>query len=139
MDAKSRADFLNSLASGETVECPNCGAVVASGKKFCRSCGYNFAQVGNTASESPTPTRIAKPNSDSPFAPAEQTEIPHKPKVSAPVSSPTSGAAFLSTEEKASDSRAQPVADEPTCAFAQGLPSWSITPPQTMVRKKGRK
>ena len=39
MDAKSKANFINSVAAGTNVPCPKCGASNKADSKFCISCG----------------------------------------------------------------------------------------------------
>ncbi len=95
MDAKSRADFINSVASGTNVFCPKCGAGNKPDSKFCLLCGAEI-----------TVSQGIKNN-----APAFESV-----KESAPVK------AFKY--------------EEPINVFAQGLPDWSIEPPQVMVRRR---
>ncbi len=39
MDAKSKANFINSVAAGQVVPCPKCGTANKPDSKFCVSCG----------------------------------------------------------------------------------------------------
>lgn len=39
MDAKSRANFINSIANGQNVSCPKCNALNEVNAKFCEFCG----------------------------------------------------------------------------------------------------
>lgn len=39
MDAKSKADFINSVAGRQKILCPNCNALNDSDSMFCFSCG----------------------------------------------------------------------------------------------------
>lgn len=39
MDAKTKANFINSVASGSQMECPKCGTVNEAGSNFCSTCG----------------------------------------------------------------------------------------------------
>ena len=94
MDAKSKANFINSAANGQEKTCPYCGAENKADSKFCFSCGKEMvitSEVDNTPA----------------FAPASET-----------------------VEEKSSTKYV-----EPSSVFAQGLPSWSLEPPQVMVRR----
>lgn len=95
MDAKSKANFINSVANGSSIPCPKCGTANKSDSRFCISCGADIT---------------AHPNS--------QTSIPAFEQV------------------KGSETPAQPVKYvEPSTVFAEGLPDWSIEPPQVMVRR----
>jgi len=93
MDAKSKAEFINSVASGETRVCPECGTANAVESKNCASCGKEL--VENRESTAPA------------FAPV--------------------------VEEKNAAASAKYA--EPENVFAQGLPEWSLEPPQVMVRR----
>lgn len=95
MDAKSKANFINSVASGATISCPKCGAANNSDSRFCISCGteINIPQI--TQKDAPA------------FANVKETEQPIQ--ISKYV--------------------------EPKNVFAEGLPEWSIEPPQIMVRR----
>ena len=42
MDAKSRANFINSVASGQNVPCPKCNTLNEANSKFCASCGSSL-------------------------------------------------------------------------------------------------
>ena len=42
MDAKSRANFINSVASGANIPCPKCGTSNKPDSQFCGSCGEKF-------------------------------------------------------------------------------------------------
>ncbi len=95
MDAKSKANFINSVATGTTIPCPKCGVANKSDSKFCISCGAEI---------------IAPQNS--------QTNTPAFEQVKG---SETSAQAFKYIE--------------PNTVFAEGLPKWSIEPPQIMIRR----
>ena len=48
MDAKNKANFINSVASGNVILCQVCGAQNAPDSQFCGSCGAEFnAPVSN--------------------------------------------------------------------------------------------
>lgn len=95
MDAKSRADFINSVASGTNVPCPKCGTSNKPDNKFCISCGAEITVPRETQNNAPA------------FEPAKEAVAPAKV------------VKYV----------------EPNNIFAQGLPSWSIEPPQVMVRR----
>ena len=93
MDAKSKANFINSVASGQAVPCPKCSTINKPDSTFCIACG---AKLSPTAASN-----------------------------DAPAFSPISEDSQKATEHV-----------EPTSAFADGLPSWDIVPPQVMVRRR---
>ena len=94
MDAKRKANFINSVAAGTNVPCPKCGASNKADSKFCISCGEEI--VAPKADNAPA----FAPAKEEPFAPAKVKKYV-----------------------------------EPQSAFADGLPAWSIEPPQVMVRR----
>lgn len=94
MDAKSRANFINSVASGINVPCPKCGTTNKSDSKFCISCGAGITVPTEAQNNAPA------------FAPAQEA--------------PAKAVKYV----------------EPTNVFAQGLPDWSVEPPQVMVRRR---
>lgn len=96
MDAKSKADFINSVAAGEMVSCPICGKPNKIDNKFCIVCGAELKVSKNAAPDVP---------------------------------------AFESVKE-ASPEKKKAKYVEPNNVFAQGLPEWSIEPPQIMVRRR---
>lgn len=66
MDAKSKANFINSVASGANVPCPKCGASNKGDSKFCFSCGAEIISSQAAVNNSPA------------FAPAKETATPIK-------------------------------------------------------------
>lgn len=95
MDAKSKANFINSVASGASVPCPKCGTSNKPDGKFCISCGAKIT-------------------------------VPQEAQNSAP--------AFEPAKEAGAQTKAAKYV-EPNNVFAQGLPNWSVEPPQVMVRR----
>ena len=134
MDARSKASFINAVADGQLLVCPNCQFGNPLDSRFCIKCGHQlkenkpvdtapaFASVEETPAVSQSPA----------FASVEET-----PAVS---QSP----AFAAVEEKAAKTKAPAFAsvpvvqeeEEPKSAFAQGLPEWSLEPPMMVVRRK---
>ena len=94
MDAKSRANFINSVASGDSVPCPKCGTSNKPDSQYCISCGAKIAASQESQNKAPA------------FAPVQQA--------------PAKTIKYT----------------EPNNVFAQGLPDWSIEPPQVMVRRR---
>lgn len=93
MDAKSRANFINSVAAGTEISCPKCGARNESDSKFCIDCGAEIT--------------VPQANDTPAFEQAKEAAAPAK----------------------------APKYVEPNNVFAEGLPEWSIEPPQVMVRR----
>ena len=97
MEAKSRADFINAVASGTDISCcicNICGLINSAESKYCFSCGAELNPSQNTQ------------NNTSAFEHVVETSVAH--------------------EEE----------DKKINVFAQGLPDWSIEPPQVMVRRR---
>ena len=64
MDAKSKANFINSVASGVNVPCPKCGANNKTGSQVCISCG--------------TEITVTSTNNEPAFKPAKEKVAPTK-------------------------------------------------------------
>lgn len=99
MDAKSKANFINSVGSVEMVNCPACGSANKANRSVCFLCG---APMHATEGAETSKQEFASIDQNSQEAPA----VVQKPYV------------------------------EPSCAFAEGLPDWSIEPPQLGVRRR---
>ena len=129
MNAKSRADFINSIAAGEQTPCPNCGTANKSNAKFCAKCGTKLTVQEKPGTAQPeqteqTPFAPARPAAveQTPFAPAEQVQKKNEEQKKTTPFMPIA-----------------PIEEEEKSAFALGLPSWNIDPPQIMVRRKKSK
>lgn len=106
MDAKSKANFINSVANEQEVVCEGCGAKNKADSKFCIACGKEFTIVGESSNSTPA------------FAPVEEVSTD------------------VATEAKPVHTAKIEKYVEPQNVFAQGLPSWNIEPPQVMVRRR---
>lgn len=95
MDAKSKANFINSVADGSNIPCSSCGASNPSDSKFCFSCGAEIVVLQESVNDM---------------------------------------VAFEPTKEMV-EAVKEETYSEPNNVFAQGLPEWSIEPPQVMVRR----
>ena len=171
MDAINKADFINSVASGNNVPCPNCGTSNGADSNFCIACGTKLAAIKEVVNNAPAfePAKEAfapvaeeaEPAKEA-FAPVAEEAEPAK-EAFAPVVEQVKLAkeAFASVKEafQPAQETAEPVKEafqpvneeivpvkktvapaigkyvEPSCVFAQGLPEWSIEPPQVMVRR----
>ena len=127
MDAKSKANFINSIASEQEVICEGCGTKNQGDSKFCMTCGHKLAPAESTES-APAFAPAAEP---APAATSTESVPAFAPaKDPAPVSEATPAFAPVKPAQKAEQ------IEEPISAFAEGLPSWSIEPPQIMVRRR---
>lgn len=142
MNAKSKADFINAVAGGGKIPCPNCNALNDADSKFCITCGTKLIR--------PEP----KPEADLPFPKVEQTPPAQKPQADLPfrkVEQPVEPVQAEAPQKKevpfqtVSDAKQVPETKqevlygayvEPKSVFAEGLPEWSIEPPQVVVRRK---
>lgn len=63
MDAKSRAEFINTVTSTEKHTCPKCGASNANDSRFCITCGAKMEALTEKKNEEPAfePVREATP------------------------------------------------------------------------------
>jgi len=107
MDAKSKANFINSVATGQEITCPDCQTKNKSGSKFCIGCGKKLTEDMPQVENKPA------------FSPVDETPAVEPVNV---------------IEEMPVKKNFKYV--EPESVFAQGLPSWNIEPPQVMVRRK---
>ena len=61
MDAKSRANFINSVASGQNVPCPKCNTLNEVNSKFCASCGSSLEKEMENTNIPFTPAKNEEP------------------------------------------------------------------------------
>lgn len=159
MDARSKANFINSVAGGQGIPCPNCNTLNEADSRFCIACGTPLSSkkpenaVPFAAAEpvqEPTPTPAAELSQEPAFA-----EAPSQEKEPVPAAEP-SQQPFPTAEPSRPPVRPRPVQSrtkqaeqpkpaaptvkyvEPESVFAEGLPSWDIEPPQVVVRRKRR-
>lgn len=118
MDAKSKANFINSVAAGQEIECPKCQTKNKANGKFCIGCGEKLEAIPAAPVENKTP--FATIDDDK-----KETVVVEEKAVEAPVAAPV---------EKVVEKTVVYV--EPESVFAQGLPEWSVEPPQVVVRRK---
>ncbi len=116
MDAKTRANFINSVASGSVIPCPNCGAANKSDSKFCIQCGSKLSAPAPAQTDSPKPAAAPA------FAPVVEASAPQNAVPTASVDTPAQSVQVRYVEEKS--------------VFAEGLPEWDIVPPQVVVRRR---
>lgn len=95
MDAKSKANFINSVAAGASVTCPKCSTANKSDSKYCISCGTDLSAPRNAQNSTPAFEQVKEPKS------------------------PENASNYV----------------EPKSVFAEGLPEWTLEPPQVMVRR----
>lgn len=147
MDAKSRANFINSVAGGQKIPCPNCNALNSDDAFFCTSCGTKLIKPAGKVQEpvettpvTPQPTKASQKNAFAPIRKPSGGARPVQP--SAPAEKPASQGA-PSPRPSGSPASAlkkvdhpEPVTGEVKSVFAQGLPSWDVVPPQVVVRRK---
>ena len=95
MDAKSKAEFINSVASGASIPCQKCGANNGPDSRYCVICGAELKRPQQEVEQVPA------------FEPAKEETVPKEME-----------------------------SVQSTDVFAQGLPDWSVVPPQIMVRRR---
>lgn len=117
MDAKSKANFINSVVAGQTVPCPKCEASNKPDAKFCVTCG----------------AEMSAPSSAPAFAPIADDAAPSNAPAFAPIADDAAPAAPAAPKAPAPKAV---VYEEPVSAFADGLPSWDLNPPQVVVRRR---
>lgn len=148
MDAKSKANFINSVAGAQKIPCPNCNTLNDADSMFCAICGTKIgsepeavniktgtSQVlnNNQASVSSEQAATTSTSSAPAFAPARAKE---KKTISEPHASeqkPKSDVAKPAFQMAAPEPEELP---EEVSIFAEGLPDWDMVPPQVVVRRK---
>lgn len=131
MDAKSKADFINSVGAGTVIPCPKCGTVNESDSKFCMSCGTNLSAPQTPQTDGPAFAPIEEKKTP---VQVEERETPMQVKEKETPVQAEKRETPMQAEEKAAPVQILKYV-EPSNAFAEGLPEWSIEPPQVMVRR----
>lgn len=133
MNAKSKVNFINSVASGQKIPCPSCTTLNKPDALFCITCGIKLPVngVGQIKGETMDLKESRQQGGQG---------IVHE-KVNA------------GKDENSGRQNPQPVTEDKKQAFrtvvsiasveegqisvfAQGLPAWDVVPPQIMVRRK---
>lgn len=84
MDAKSKANFINSVAAGQTIPCPNCGTANEPDSKHCISCGAELSPPA--AASAPAFAQISEEPQQQPRQePQQKTEKPSRNTEPTPV------------------------------------------------------
>lgn len=122
MDAKAKANFINSVAGKQKIPCPNCNSLNDEDAIFCNICG---TKIGNEQDEAVAPA----------FAPARTREMHFTTE--------TQGGEqkFQTDVAKPAFQMVMPEQEEVTeriSVFAEGLPNWDVLPPQVAVRRKSK-
>lgn len=133
MDARSKANFINSVAGGQGIPCPNCNTLNEADSRFCIACG--------------TPLSSKKPENAVPFAAAEPVQEPTPTPAAASSQEPTpTPAAELSQEPAFAEAPSQekepvPAAEPsqqpfPTAEPSQQQPFAAAEPSRPPVRPR---
>ncbi len=169
MDAKMRADFVNSVASGQKVPCPVCNTLNDPDGSFCIACGHSLKKeekkdensgtvicpvcqnankkgfrfctvCGNKLDEAES-TKSSDPVTPQPAAAPAQSKAAGQQPAAPPIRKDPP-IQSKPVRKKMAFNFAEPEVEEykePVSVFAQGLPSWDVVPPQIMVRRKKKK
>ena len=131
MEMKNMETAMTVEAEEQGIVCPDCGTRNPSGK-FCRTCGK----------------RLEEPVAEAPaFAPAEEepaAEVPafalaaEEPAAEVPAFAPATEEPVAETPAFAPAAAEEIAEVEPEMkpVFAEGLPEWTIEPPQMMIRRR---
>ena len=125
MDAKAKAEFINSVAGGQGIPCPKCNGLNKAGSNFCVYCG---SPLGNKSEKDHS--------ADEPVNNEVDVKKEHVSEKVPPVSEPV-----INTEETVTNSgkgKTEPYEEyeDSESIFAEGLPDWDMVPPQVVVRRK---
>ena len=157
MNARSKADFINSVAGG-MIPCPNCQKLNEPDSKFCEACGTRLVKPEEpkpeatpafepVKKEEPVPAfePVKKVEPAPAFEPVKKVEPapafePVKKEEPAPAFEPVKKVEPVPAFEpvKKTEIKQEVVYHEPESVFAKGLPDWDMVPPQVMVRRKKR-
>ena len=123
MDAKSKANFITSVAGGQGIPCPNCNTLNEADSKFCIACG--------------TPLIQKKPENVVPFATAEPVQEPTPTSAAASSQEPTPTPAVAPSQEKEPVPAAEPSQQPfPTAEPSQQQPFAAAEPSRPPVRPR---
>ena len=145
MNARSKADFINSVAGG-MIPCPNCQKLNEPDSKFCEACGTRLVKPEEPKPEATPAFEPVKKVEPAPaFEPVKKVEPapafePVKKEEPAPAFEPVKKVEPAPAFEpvKKTEIKQEVVYHEPESVFAKGLPDWDMVPPQVMVRRKKR-
>ena len=145
MNARSKADFINSVAGG-MIPCPNCQKLNEPDSKFCEACGTRLVKPEEPKPEATPAFEPVKKEEPAPaFEPVKKVEPapafePVKKVETAPAFEPVKKVEPAPAFEpvKKTEIKRDVVYQEPESVFAKGLPDWDMVPPQVMVRRKKR-
>lgn len=130
MNAKYRNDFIKTPANEANIPCPACGKFNNPEDGFCIFCGEDL----------PVSKRVQ--NNVPAFAPTDEssgkeTSVKESSDNELPVETEKAEFYVLKTTQGDNKSSVKDVKYvEPNNVFAQGLPDWSIEPPQVVVRRR---
>ena len=150
MDAKSKANFINSVAGAQKISCPNCNTLNDADSMFCAICGTKIGSEPEIENLNTEVSQVLNDNqvsvsldqaatTSSSFTPAFAPALAKEKKTT---SEPNTN------EQKPKSDVAKPafqmVTPEPeelpeeVSVFAEGLPDWDMVPPQVVVRRKSK-
>ena len=152
------ANIINTVASGEGRPCPNCNTMNDADSLFCFVCGTKLEAIAPAAFEpvvtpepanafepvvTPEPANafepVVTPEPANAFEPVNINETVNETEKqeAAPAFTPVNEVKAEEPVVKAPEA-VKPVSNyvEPESVFAQGLPEWSIEPPQVVVRRR---
>ena len=161
MDANSKMNFLNNLPAGDVISCPVCGTANKATKEKCFVCSAVLKTAAQTGAPAATAVEQVsfKAVAEEKHPPVGKTVEKLPPISKAEKNAPAFGTmeeklpsvgevedkspAFGAVEEKNPKSKTPAIPrveedDDRTevCAFAQGLPKWSLEPPQVAIRRR---
>lgn len=121
MDAKSKAQFINSVAGGQGIPCPSCNTLNEPDSLFCVSCGTKLI-----TDDFQTASQTEKRQEQQVF----KKIVPEEEKKEVTEKEISEKQPFQVFVEAVDDDLKE------VSVFAQGLPAWDIVPPQVVVRRK---
>lgn len=128
MTVKAKVDFINAVANGSKIPCPECESENKPEARFCTICGTALVKP-EVKGNKPDSTTVAKEAPQSVAAKSVQPLIMPKKNSETPII----------PKPKAEPREVIPSDFEEQSAFANGLPPWTLEPPQILVKRRNLK
>lgn len=125
MTVKAKVDFINAVANGSKIPCSECGSENKPEARFCTICGNALVTPVVSEKKSVNPAVVKE-------EPAAVVEKPLKPIIM-----PKKNNETPTPQKPAAEPQAVAASGyEDKSAFANGLPAWTLEPPQVLVKRR---
>lgn len=133
MDAKSRMNFINSVKGekDQIKQCPYCGAELRTEARFCTECGKALSYVEDS-NQNLREKESRNLSGGQTKGGSNSTDLEKLESLG------TIRKTFPQKEVVQEKARCEQTEEKFTNAFAEGLPEWSLVPPNLPVRRRRR-